>query len=92
MVDESGPGMYHIVLPANLEGRASIPNPGQRAVVISNARGIICWNVETLGREGCTGPDALVQNNHDGRTWFSINTPGNRAAYEGYLEFDAQVR
>ena len=47
---------YHVVLPANLEWGAAIPNAKGRAVVVSNAHGIVCWNFKAQGSEGCSGP------------------------------------
>jgi hypothetical protein len=47
---------YHIVLPANLEWGASIPNPSGLAVVVTNAHGIVCRDLATRRSEGCSGP------------------------------------
>jgi len=47
---------YHVVLPGNLEWGASIPNPTERSVVVTNARGTVCWDVGALGSNGCSGP------------------------------------
>ena len=47
---------YHIVLPANLEWGASIPNSPERSVVVSNAHGIACWDSRVRGPAGCSGP------------------------------------
>jgi len=47
---------YHIVLPANLEWGASIPNSSGRTVVVTNAHGIVCWDLKAPGSEGCSGP------------------------------------
>ena len=54
-VEHNGAG-YHIVLPANLEWGASIPNLSGRAVVVTNAHGIVCWDHKARGSEGCSGP------------------------------------
>lgn len=51
----SGAG-YHVVLPANLEWGASVPNPSGRAVEVTNAHGIVCWDYKARGSEGCGGP------------------------------------
>src|SRR5262249_13690359 len=56
VVEESGPETYHVVLPANLPWGASIPNSMGRPVVVSNARGMVCWNLAALGPQGCNGP------------------------------------
>jgi hypothetical protein len=42
MIEEKGPGEYHIVLPANLEWGASVPNPSGQMVRVKNARGTVC--------------------------------------------------
>jgi hypothetical protein len=38
------------------------------------------------------GPEALVERHDRGRSLFSIRAPGDRAGYEGYLEFNVQIR
>jgi hypothetical protein len=107
IVEEKQPGRYHIVLPANLEWGASIPNPSGREVDIDDARGTVCWDVAVLGPEGCSGPDgsprlsgplakdkpagALVVQTHGGRTYFSVNDH-NFADNEGYFEFEAELK
>ena len=98
MIDEIAPGAFHIVLPGNLEWGASIPNPEGRPVIVANASGSVCHNVETLGAAGCSGPEALVQRTSGGRTWFSVNVSSVRtegrgsAANEGYFEFEARIQ
>ncbi len=47
---------FHIVLPANTEWGASIANPLGRAVAVTGARGIACWDVKARGAGGCSGP------------------------------------
>ena len=54
-VEQNGAG-YHIVLPANVEWGASIPNPSGRAAVVTNTHGIVCWDFNARGSEGCSGP------------------------------------
>jgi hypothetical protein len=54
-VKQGGAG-YHVVLPANFEWGASIPNPSGREVVVTNAKGIVCWDLKALGSGGCGGP------------------------------------
>jgi hypothetical protein len=54
-VEQSGAG-YHIVLPGNLEWGVSIPNPSGRAVIVTNAKGIVCWDLKAPGSQGCGGP------------------------------------
>ena len=47
---------YHVILPANLEWGASIPNAGERKVEIANAHGLACWDLKSRGASGCGGP------------------------------------
>jgi len=54
-VEQSGAG-YHVVLPGNLEWGVSIPNPSVRPVVVTNAKGIVCWDPKAPGSQGCSGP------------------------------------
>ena len=49
---------YHVVLPANLEWGASIPNPSGKTVVVTNSHGIICWDL-LAGSAGCSGPSGI---------------------------------
>jgi Legume lectin domain len=56
VVEEKAPGEYHVVLPANLEWGASIPNRGGQPVEIRNARGMVCWDIQGLDTRGCSGP------------------------------------
>ena len=60
IVEPRGAG-YHIILPANLEWGASIPNQLGRQVAISNAHGIVCWDLEARGSEGCGGPSGTAK-------------------------------
>lgn len=55
VIEHTGGG-YHVILPANLEWGASIPNPQGREIVVTNARGIACWDVQAPGTRGCSGP------------------------------------
>ena len=55
VVEQIGAG-YHIVLPANVEWGASVPNSSGRTVVVTNAHGIVCWEFRARGSEGCNGP------------------------------------
>jgi hypothetical protein len=54
-VEQKGDG-YHIVLPANLEWGVSIPNPSGRPVMVTNAKGIVCWDLNAPASQGCSGP------------------------------------
>jgi hypothetical protein len=85
---------YHIVLPANLEWGASIPNPSCQAVEIANAHGIACWDVKAKGSDGCSGPaNGLIMENHGGRAWFSVSAHGgNFQQNEGFYEFDVVMK
>jgi len=47
---------YHVILPGNREWGASIPVPPERTVMITNAHGIVCWDVNARGAGGCSGP------------------------------------
>ena len=99
-VEESAPGTYHVVLPANLPWGASIPNPSQQPVVVTNAQGLVCWDLAAQGPQGCNGPGgnaagsgALTQRTNNGRTEFSVDDrTGNFRDNEGYFEFDARIR
>ena len=55
IVERNG-AAYHIVLPANVEWGARIPNATGREVDISNAHGIVCWDAKARGADGCSGP------------------------------------
>lgn len=55
-VQATGPGRFHVILPAHLEWSASIPNPSGATAVISNAKGTVCWDLQGLGQMGCNGP------------------------------------
>ena len=54
VIEAHGTG-YRVVLPGNLEWAASIANPAQRDVVLTNAHGIVCWK-NAAGSEECSGP------------------------------------
>lgn len=47
---------YHVVLPGNVEWGVRIPNPTNAGVRITNAHGIVCWDLKQRGGNGCTGP------------------------------------
>ncbi len=42
----------------DLQTGASVPNPSGRKVVVTNAHGIVCWDLKARGSEGCSGPSA----------------------------------
>ena len=54
-VEQSGEG-YHVILPANIEWGATISNPAGRPVSVTNAKGIVCWDLRARGSQGCGGP------------------------------------
>jgi hypothetical protein len=87
-VEPKGDG-FHIILPANAEWGASIPNPQQRPVAIENEHGLACWQPK-----GCGGPENAIEiKNADGRTWFQVSgTPGAFAKNEGFFDFDVQLK
>ena len=45
IVEHTGPGIWHVVLPAHLAWSASVPTPAGRQAVVSNARGMVCWDL-----------------------------------------------
>ena len=47
---------YHVVLPGNLEWGANIPYPPGGTFVVTNAHGIVCWDPNPRGSDGCSGP------------------------------------
>ena len=55
VVEQMGAG-YHLILPANLEWGARIPTRPDQRVVVTNARGIACWDLKARGTSGCSGP------------------------------------
>ncbi len=55
VVEAKGTG-YHLILPANLEWGASVPNLRGEKIAIGNARGIACWNLQARRGDGCSGP------------------------------------
>lgn len=92
-LEPNGTG-YHVVLPGNVEWGASIPNPSGRPVEVTNARGIVCWDVEARGSDGCSGPSGLVVETRGGRTWFSVNGRGSAGFQQnqGFYEFDVELK
>jgi hypothetical protein len=56
-VEERGPGLYHVVLPAHLEWGASVANSSKLQVTVSHVRGTVCWDLKALGDEGCGGAE-----------------------------------
>lgn len=56
IVEPRGPNQYHIVLPAQLEWGASIPNSEGATVTVHGAAGIVCLDSQSRGTGGCNGP------------------------------------
>ena len=54
-VEQTGKG-YHVVLPANIEWGASIPNSSGGAADVTNTKGIACWDLKARRSQGCGGP------------------------------------
>jgi hypothetical protein len=52
-------GGYHVVLPGNLEWGVRIPESPGRSVAVTNAHGIVCWDVKKQGSEECSGPAGI---------------------------------
>jgi hypothetical protein len=44
------------VLPGNLEWGVSVPNSPTQETEVTNAHGIVCWDLKTQGSAGCSGP------------------------------------
>ena len=55
IVQEKGPGEFHVYLPAHLEWGASVPNPGMAGVRIYNMTGTVCWDPQLRDTSGCNG-------------------------------------
>lgn len=108
IVEETEAGRrFHIVMPANVEWPASIPNVAGKEVVVDNARGTICWDLQARGSDGCSGPDgspslkgrlskekpagALIMKTEGGRTYFSVNGREFKDN-EGYFEFEVAFK
>lgn len=56
IVQEKGPGQYHVYLPANLEWGAHVPNPNGTPVRVYNVTGVVCWDPRLRDFAGCNGP------------------------------------
>jgi Legume lectin domain len=107
IIEQLKPGRFHIVLPANLEWGAAIPNPSGREVLVENARGSVCWDLQARGPDGCSGPDgsplvagplavdrpagALILKTSGARTYFSVNDR-KFDDNEGYFEFEVELK
>ncbi|MBI4905571.1 MAG: hypothetical protein HY820_18205 [Acidobacteria bacterium] len=54
-VEETSPGVFHVVMPANVEWAVSIPNPEMRKVTLRNVTGTVCWEQPQGNFTGCNG-------------------------------------
>ena len=91
-VEQTGAG-YHIVLPANLEWGVRVPNSSGRPVVVTNARGIVCWDFKARGSEGCGGPSG--NGTHAGVGFLSEDSPAGALIMktrEGHTWFSVNGR
>jgi hypothetical protein len=57
IVEAKGPDHYEVMLPAHLAWPAIIPNPRNRPVSVTGARGLICFDPAGDGVYSCSGPD-----------------------------------
>jgi hypothetical protein len=55
IVERNGAG-YHVILPANVEWGASVPDPPGAVLAVNHAHGIVCWDANARGSDGCSGP------------------------------------
>jgi hypothetical protein len=66
VIEEKGPGEYHVVLPPHIAWGASIVNPDRRAASIEDARGRVCFG----GKDGevgdCGGPEGFGESARTG--------------------------
>jgi hypothetical protein len=92
VVEDRGEGQFHVLLPANLEWGASIPNPGNREIAVSNLIGSICRAASKVCNDA--SPEDLRTATKDGRTAFSVKAPAGEtfARNEGSLQFDVRLR
>lgn len=101
VVTKTGEGMYHVILPANLEWGATVPIEN---AVISNARGSICLDATHCNGPGGAGEAAgegfsdpsrpagsLIKRTQNGKTDFSVNSR-DFGPNQGYFEFDCHSR
>jgi hypothetical protein len=106
IVEPRETGKFHVLLPANLEWGASIPNTEGAPITVGGATGTVCLNPT----EGCNGVKgngkpsgsefvapgvnigALATRTAGGHTDFSVNgRKGGFAVQEGYFEFDVTL-
>jgi hypothetical protein len=56
VVQEQGPGQYHIILPAQSEWGASIPAQPSATVTVHGATGTVCLDAQSRSTSSCNGP------------------------------------
>jgi hypothetical protein len=56
VVQVTGPGQYHVVLPAQREWGASIPLPIGAAMTVRGAVGTVCLDSQSRSTSSCNGP------------------------------------
>ena len=84
---------YHIILPGNLEWGAGIPNPSGRTVKVTNAHGIVCWDLKARGSDGCSEPSG--NGPPAGPAFLAADAAGGALimrTHEGYTSFSVNGR
>ncbi len=83
---------FHVVLPANVDWSASVPNPAGKTVEITNAHGIISWDLQA-GEAGCSGPSGISTS--AGKDFEDPTSPAGALIHrnrEGRTEFSVNHR
>lgn len=60
IVERLSEGVYSVLLPAHLPWGAATGNPQSQPVEITNARGVVCFDVRGDGELECAGPQGLA--------------------------------
>ncbi len=84
---------YHVMLPGNLEWGARIPNPTVATVKVTNAHGIVCWDLKARGSNGCSEPSA--NGSPAGPAFLPAEAPGGALimrTQDGYTSFSVNGR
>lgn len=107
-VKETGPGRWHVLLPAHKAWAAGVPVEEGWTVVVSGRRGFACW--DSAAGNGCSGPGgvrvegkwldneqpagALLMRRAGRKVEFSVNGRAGKAmgSAEGYYEFDVELK
>jgi hypothetical protein len=55
VIQEKGPGEYHVYLPAHLEWGVRVANPNDTPVRVYNIKGTVCWDPRLRNSTGCNG-------------------------------------